>query len=522
MENLSYPASNCRKYEFITAASGDMVPAILDPMGNSFPLHSTVNPRREAERLIGTLENEGFLVFFGLGGAFYIDAALKREKTSQILLIDFDQSSISGLINQINNAELFNDPRLTLLLDPDEKDIQERIISLYKPAIHGGIRLIPLRARTNIDRDLFNNAASIVNKAIEAVSSDFSVQAHFGKRWQSNIIHNLKKAASCKGELPQLITSRKKAAVCAAGPSLDKQLHRLKERECFIISTDTSLGTLLDAGIKPDAVISIDCQHIGYYHFMKGFPEDTYLFLDLVSPPSMSSLSEKTIFFSGNHPMARYVSAHLIQLPEVDISGGNVTYAAISLAEQLGAEEIELYGADFSFPNGISYARGTYIYPYFEKKQNRFQSLECQASHFLYRTELKKIDKNDSWYYESPILKFYREKLEEKIMNMEAKLIPAEGEGAKIKTKETPYKNIQDRETYSYGKIKTSIDDFLISYKDRIKNSGHEEDLLTTLLPLAAYYRARNNEASFKEIHEEAVNYSIKKINSIIDNKIDN
>ena len=38
---------------------------------------------------------------------------------------------------------------------------------------------------------------------------------------------------------------------------------------------------------------------------------------------------------------------------------------------KLGAKEIILYGADYSYPEGKPYARGTYFFPIFEANANR-------------------------------------------------------------------------------------------------------------------------------------------------------
>ena len=328
----------------------------------------------------------------------------------------------------------------------------------------------------------------------------------------------------------------KKAAVCAAGPSLSLQipLIRKKRKDVFLIAVDTSLPCLLNAGITPDAVISIDCQHISYYHFMDGLPEDALLFLDLASPPLLASRSKKRRFFTSAHPLARYISQVWKALPELDTSGGNVTYAAVSLAEQLGAGEIELYGADFSYPGGVSYARGTYIYSLFAKRQNRLSPLEGQCSGFLYRTPLEKIscrqDSTDFWYYENRLLKFYREGLERKTFCMGAALIPAKGLGAPIRVMQVENRKYKHG-IFSFGKAETRAEDFLLRYKNGIaslpkpeKNaalylgslSDEQRAVFATILPLAAALKHRNSITDYRELIEETKVHTVKQINKTL------
>jgi hypothetical protein len=353
------------RYKFLESRSGEIVPALTDNNGVSHPLHSIMDPRREAKRLIDSAESGGFLVILGLGGGYYAEAALERDDTSLVLVIEHDINGLAELLCQRDYARLFGNPRFRLIADVADDELKEYILSLYRPVLHGGIRVIPLRSRTSLDNEYFAKAGKIIEAAIELISSDYSTQSLFGTRWFSNIIRNLKPAGDFHVSLPPVNS----VAVIAAGPSLESQLDTLrnKRKERFLIAADTSLPCLLQQGIKPDAVISIDCQHISYYHFMDGLPEDALLFLDLASPPLLSSRTKNPLFFSGGHPFTRYISKVYRSLPELDASGGNVTYAAISLAEYLGAREIELYGADFSYPEGVTYARGTYIYPFFEK-----------------------------------------------------------------------------------------------------------------------------------------------------------
>jgi hypothetical protein len=221
-------------------------------------------------------------------------------------------------------------------------------------------------------------------------------------------------------------------------------------------------------------------------------------------------------------------------MPELDTSGGNVTYAAVSLAEKLGAREIELYGADFSYPGGLTYARGAYIYPHFAKRQNRLFPLEAQASSFLFRTPLEKAGHGNSWYYETGTLTFYREKLEEKSGAMEASLIPIKGQGAPIALRRNKHQ-VANALGPRFGKALVGNDDFLLRYRNGIaalpvpgKNAAaylssleHEHDgdsaaLFTTMLPAMAAFRLRNPDAGFRELFEEVRAYSLGEIDKVM------
>ncbi|MDR2159817.1 MAG: DUF115 domain-containing protein [Treponema sp.] len=531
---LSAAETTRGRYKFLEARSGELVPAAVDPSGASHPLHSTVDPRREAQRLIATCGDEGFLIFLGLGGAFAAEAALEREEIRRVAAVEYDMDGLAELLSSREYLRVLGDPRFTLLADPSPGGLKRYVLENYQPVLDGGIRVFPLRARTAYD-DRFGAAAGAIGEAIGGVSADYSVQAWFGGRWFSNIIRNLRAAEIQEGPLPPI----REAAVAAAGPSLDLQIPALKKRKetegkgLFLIAADTSLPALLHAGIGVDAVISIDCQHISYYHFM-GLPANLPLFLDLASPPPVASRAAKPRFFSAGHPLTGYISRFWRPIPSLDSSGANVTCAALSLAESLGAEKIELYGADFSYPRGKTYARGTYIFPFFEGKQSRLAPLEGLFSSFLYRVPLEKKtppEKPDNWYYETETLRRYRMKLEEKAAVMYPRLVPVESAGAPVTVTAAGKSGNRRLAIFSSGRPLMPAEVFLKRYRDgiqRLRPLGENLDagiremdegerlILGTLLPQAAALKRRRPELNTPELIGTVRDVCVEEINRVL------
>ena len=202
------------------------------------------------------------------------------------------------------------------------------------------------------------------------------------------------------------------------------------------------------------------------------------------------------------------------------------------LAEYLGAEHITLFGADFSYVNSQSYARGTYIYPYFHKRQNRLSPLEAQFSSFLYRSPFVSSEngkKNN--YYETSSLRFYRKKLEEKAGNMSAVVTCAQGHGAPINFNA----KVKHGERGVYKGHGENVDKninankFLEQYKKDITALPHcgadnyikklnekERQVFLTLLPYAAAIKKRNKDMRFMELMEEVKQRCAAEIDALI------
>ncbi|MCL2720055.1 MAG: DUF115 domain-containing protein [Treponema sp.] len=530
------------RYKFEKSKTGEIVPLIVSSSGaEAQAVHSLVDPKREAQRLISAVTEEtGFLIFFGLGGGFYPEAALELTD-AQIIVIDFDRKSIEELLISKDYSHLLKNSRFNLLVDFSYEEIKSFITENYKPALHNGIKTIPLRVRVEQDKAVFEKTIDGIQEVIEIVSGDYSVQSHFGIRWFSNIIRNVKNIDKNKNQW-QLPVNTEEAAIVAAGPSLDQQLPLIKKAKAqnvFIISSDTAFGVLMQNGIKPDVIISIDCQLISYYHFLGDYSSqlrEIPLLLDITSPPMLFGLSNLPLFFSSTHPLSHYICNNFKSMTQLDTSGGNVTYTCLSFAEILGAHNITFYGADFSYIGSRSYAKGTYLNPFFSKKQNRLSPIEAQMSVFLYRSSFLPLENEKKEnYFETYQLRFYRKKLEEKIAVMTAKnnnlnIKFAEGKGAPVSI----YKSFNNKLNNNQNTIPNIQNtknitgmDFLEQYRNDIRNlpvisfscaslNEKQKNIFTTLLPLAAAVKKRNTNLKQNELMEEVKNLSVSKIEKVL------
>jgi Protein of unknown function DUF115 len=399
---------------FLTARNGMDVPAVRTADG-TVPFHSLYDPRRESVRFAESFESAGCVVVNGLGAGFHVTALLEHARVDVVIVVEKDAGVLKALLSRAPLAHLLGDPRLVLCAGKD--GVREAILGSWQPATMGGLISAPLRAWCDMERAFFAKADAETRAAVDAVRADFSVQSHFGKRWFANIIANVAGAVRQPGaaEPAAGLPRCSEAVVTAAGPSLDLNFGRLatERRGRLLVATDTSLPALVRAGIVPDAVLSIDCQNHGYHHFLQGRPEGTALFLDLASPPLLARQASSPVFVASGHPLSRYIDAHWLPLPHVDMSGGNVTHAAVSLACLLGARRIRVYGADFGYPEGKAYARGTYLYDYFWSDQCRISPAEARFFSFVCGSPdgpARRTRRGGRSVYATPVLDVYRER----------------------------------------------------------------------------------------------------------------
>jgi hypothetical protein len=187
-----------------------------------------------------------------------------------------------------------------------------------------------------------------------------------------------------------------------------------------------------------------------------------------------------------------------------------VTHAALSLAEALGAELTLLAGADFSYPEGKSYSRGTYIYGYYDRSQARLSPLESLFSGFVfrnpmvYREEDRDSDGRSFTRYLTKPLMAYREHLEAFAARTSMAIVPLRGKGVEIRTPRARATGQRERRVFAPGPAAGTASTFLKDYLDGLRAlpsprdpamlylgglGPADRDLWTTLLPTASAFQ---------------------------------
>ncbi len=513
--------------KLVESREGSLVPALIRE-GRLFHLHSRFDPVSEGRRLAEGAP-EGFIVGFGLGGAYHLTPLLERKTITGLLIVEKDAELIRGILESIDLTGLLGDSRVILLVDPEPEELNEYILERYIPVLYGNLGSITLRSRWDSEPEWFSSRAKALKGLPEDLGRDYTVQARFGRRWFVHTMANLPRTEETSVRLP----STRRLLITAAGPSLETQLPRIRDLQktgATLLATDTSLPLLAGAGIVPNMVLSIDCQVVSYHHFMKGLPEETVLILDLASPPVLTRQTDRILFFSSGHPFSLYLNRLYRPFPILDLSGGNVTHAALSLAGAIGAEKVHLFGADFSYPEGRPYAGGTYLYPYFQSRSDRTECSENTFWKFISGSRPRREQTDSGWRLRTASMDHYRESLERYLRSVDFHIVPESSAGVAIDLPPI----IQGRTTsgtnrfpriLSAGPINMPWQDFLRDYRHRLESlpplSGPPQDYLAalgpedrqawaTLLPSAATFR--NDDSNGPEAVEDARKWTLDRI----------
>lgn len=394
---------------FVTARSGDPIP-VLHKEGRAHSLHSRYDPQKEAAKLAEMQPHDGYVVVLGMGGGYDLRALLRNEQLSRLLVVEPDPALLRAVLSGVAAEDLLSDPRVSLLSDSLPQQLASFVRAEFMPFVDGPLRVVPLKARVSLQQELFSALSRAAFEVGRAQLADYHAHRAHGRQWFRNALLNVKAVPGAA--IPESRYGGE-AVVIAAGPSIEYQQDVIRRRAAgkLLICCDTALGALSSIALRPDIVVSIDSQQSTLLHFLRpNMPK--LLAAGLSAPAPLVRATDSHAFFASAHPL-ELLLAEKLSLPIIDTSGGNVTHAACDLAERLGAQRIHLFGADYSYPFGTPYARGTYFYDVLAYAQRRTDPTEGRLYRFLYeRDELHAVRRSSGyWAYESSLLSRYRASL---------------------------------------------------------------------------------------------------------------
>lgn len=467
--------------------------SIIPLLKNGKSIESKYNPEREADSLILQIKKKfDFFIVVGLGSGIFIKKVSQNFPSAKIIGIEFYQNDIDFL----SQIETFNDCKKNKnIIISDFDNLQKTILNNYIPSIFGDAKIIFQRIWSYENQNEYQKIKNEIQKSLTLISEDYSVQSHFGKLWQKNIIENLFVLSKLKKKEKIIADTKKTAIIVAAGPSLDKKIDFIKQNlnNFYIISTDTAYETLSKNKIISDIVVSIDGQNISTNHFYNNldFSKTNFVF-DLCANSCVSKKLKKStnkiFFFSNGHPLSEYAKNFSNQIFSIFTGSGTVTIAALDLAIKLSFNKILIFGADFSYINGKTYTKGTYLDNLYNKNSNYLFSTEKYFSKLMFRTELKKINKK----YTTTTLENYKISMENYLNQRKINFIKSD--------------DVYEIHSNEKSLFFIKNDDF--NFSDFIKNLTQistDSPNFKVFLPFIAYLRTKNEykNLNFEELIKE-------------------
>lgn len=407
----------------ITPARSGHPTLLVSRDGKEIPLHSTVDPMKEAAGMEGRFDPGRFdtLIVLGTGLGYHL-LPLENMLSSytSVFLIDM----LDGLENALSNTAagfLARDPKVKILSGHAPGEIAAILAGQVDLASTRGISVLEHPASMRLFPDYYLAVKKEIEALINKKAGNEATRKAFGVKYFRNILANIPMIAEFRpvsdlfgrfGSYPALVVT--------SGPSLDRGLERIRTygSKCFVIAADSALPVLDRHGIRADFTVSIDPQPYIYEHLILSSPESTVPVLSLSASSwafkwacgGMRKKDGMRFMSLNSHPLSQVIASLGGDMGSIESGTGNVAGDAVRMAMLLGFNNIALAGFDFSFPRYSIYARGTaYQRRYGAFFQDRFSTVESRNAGYIFTASGR--TRKDGLYTRKSFIQ-YRESLE--------------------------------------------------------------------------------------------------------------
>jgi hypothetical protein len=420
--------------------AGPPTVVVHTPDGRAISLHSKYNPVAEAQKLTDNVRTGGCVAFYllGLGMGYALEALFDRASDESLVFVfEPDLELIRTAFEHRDLSRVIASGRVQFFTVADKSDILTKLTPHAALCSMGfeGVTHAPSLA---LHAEFFAQVQTWIAEYASFARTSLNTLVINGRRTAENIALNLGPYLTTPGvgELAGAYKGRP-AIVVSAGPSLRKNKHHLVDAQgkAVIIAVQTILQPLLEMGIEPQFVTSLDYHDISTRYYEK-LPKGlrTRLVAEPKASPKIFDVFPGPVTVLGND----YADRLLREVsPEVGkgklSSGATVAHLAYYLAEHLGCDPIVFVGQDLGFGDGLAYAPGTNIDDVWRPELSRFCTVEMKQWEFVARDRpiLRRIeDFEGKPMYTEERLFTYLQQFERDFLRTSTKIIDATEGGA--------------------------------------------------------------------------------------------
>lgn len=386
--------------------AGALTASVRMPDGNrKLQLHSRINPLEEAQRLAESVEvGETFCYFvagFGLG--YHIKALRARLKGDAFLIVaEPNLQVLKKAMETVDLADLFAGNRCIILTSTDKGDIQSHL-EPHNNLMMIGTQFVSHPASERLEGEFHAAMRKLIADHMTYCRMCMVTLVANSRITNQNVANNLPTYLST----PPIDALHNRfagypAIVVSAGPSLRKNIDQLAalKGKAVIIAVQTTYKMLLERGIEPDFVTSLD-----YHELSRKFFEgiDDFGRTHLVAEPKVSwhvvDAYKGHVSLLGNEFAVTVLGDALGRRGTLK-AGATVAHLAFYLAIYMGCEPVVLVGQDLGYTGHVYYSPGVTYHNLWRPELNRFCTMEMKeweriARHRRILMRVKDIEGHD-------------------------------------------------------------------------------------------------------------------------------
>jgi hypothetical protein len=371
------------RYTVEPSRAGEPTVKVHTDDGRSVYLHSRYEPLAEAKRLLEPADTQQTVAFYvqGFGLGYHAQELFERcGDDTLICILEPDLHMLRTAFEQRDYSAMIESGRVLWFWEADKGDLFTRL-NAWQPSITMGFDRIAHIPSTQLHPQFHEQMNTWIEELKAYAQTTVTTLVLNGKKTAENVASNLPWyiATPSLSRLEGRYRS-KPAIIVSAGPSLRKNKHLLKDAagKAVIIAVQTTLQPLLELGIEPNFVTSLDYHSIST-RFWEKLPRD--LKTELIAEPKASSaifdLNPGPLSLLGNDFAESLLSEMKLGKSKLP-SGATVAHLAYYVAEHLGCDPIIFVGQDLGFSDGLCYTPGTSYEDVWRPELSRFCTLEMK------------------------------------------------------------------------------------------------------------------------------------------------
>jgi antitoxin component YwqK of YwqJK toxin-antitoxin module len=375
--------------------------------GNEFYFHSPAGAEEEARKIFEeqNLKNVDVVYFYGIGLGYVYDAFknwLHENPQRQFVFLENDLDVLRCFLYTERASKVLLDPQVTMtyfqlsrvdyLLDLTHKDIEE--IEFHELRFHQMLSRFSSLNPSFLTLPYYGFAHS--QEALELGFKTLKTSSDMGyiigellqkgnfffKNYYHNLLH-LSESYLGTG----LFGAFKNipAIICGAGPSLDKNIHTLKQLtdKALIFAGGSSLNVLNSYGVLPHFGAGIDPNPEQSHRLLTNHSfQVPFFYRNRMQREAFDLIWGPRLYIPGvfGYPLTDWIDEQLGIKKEFNSEEGtNVIHFCTDLARLLGCNPIIFVGMDLALTDGRSYAKGIERHPLWLDQSNPYEVSATRA-----------------------------------------------------------------------------------------------------------------------------------------------
>ena len=322
--------------------------------GRDVYLHSRYQPIDEARdssiRSISTPIQCSTCMASRLG--YHLEELFDRASSEAIFFVyEPDLRMLRTALEHRDLTRLVQSKRVLFFHKPDKGELFARLMP-YMSVLSIGAGTVSHGPSVRLEPSFHEQMGAWLDEFRAFAKTTLTTLVINGQRTSENIARNLAWYCAAPGVSRLKDKYRgKPAVIVSAGPSLRKNKHLLKglEKSAVMVAVQTTLQPLLEMGVEPHFVTSLDWSDICTRFFEKLPPTiKTELVAEPKATSKIFSMHPGPLSLTGNDFAEGLLREMKLQKGKLN-SGATVAHLAYYLAEHLGCDPIIFVGQDLGF-----------------------------------------------------------------------------------------------------------------------------------------------------------------------------